>query len=295
MRIGLIQQANVADFDDNMSRLVESISECAGLGAEVVVMQELHNTLYFCQTEDPGLFDAAESIPGTSTMTFGLLAKHYKIVIVLSLFEKCAPGVYYNTAVVLDRDGTIAGRYRKMHIPDDPGYYEKFYFTPGDLGFAPIATSIGKLGVMVCWDQWFPEAARLMALRGADILIYPTAIGSDRSEGKEERARQYDAWVTIQRSHAIANGLPVVSVNRTGFEASPAGGGEGIHFWGGSFVAGPQGEVLGKIKGDVSDVLVTDIPDRVEAVRRIWPFFRDRRTDAYDGLAKRYIEGNGDR
>ena len=244
MRIGLVQQANTADIQGNVERLKANIRRAASEGAELVVLQELHNGLYFCQTEDTRLFDLAEPIPGPSTETFGELAKELGIVLVLSLFERRVPGLYHNTAVVLERDGSIAGKYRKMHIPDDPAYYEKFYFTPGDLGFEPIDTSVGRLGVLVCWDQWYPEAARLMAMRGADLLIYPTAIGWESSDTNEEKARQLGAWVTVQRGHAVANGLPVVSVNRVGHEPDPSGQTNGIRFWGNSFVAGPQGELL---------------------------------------------------
>ena len=253
------------------------------------MLQELHSGLYFCQTEDTGCFDLAETIPGPSTDTFGAVARELGIVIVTSLFERRAPGVYHNTAVVLEKDGSIAGRHRKMHIPDDPGYYEKFYFTPGDLGFDPIPTSVGKLGVLVCWDQWYPEAARLMALAGADLLIYPTAIGWDPGDCAEEQARQREAWLTVQRGHAVANGLPVVTVNRVGFEASPDGAGTGQLFWGTSFVAGPQGELLARGDEIREQVLAVDIDlARSEQVRRIWPFLRDRRIDAYQDLLKRY-------
>ena len=250
MRIGLVQQANTADIQGNVERLKTNIRRAASEGAELVVLQELHNGLYFCQTEDTRLFDLAEPIPGPSTETFGELARELGIVLVLSLFERRAPGLYHNTAVVLERDGSIAGKYRKMHIPDDPAYYEKFYFTPGDLGFEPIDTSVGRLGVLVCWDQWYPEAARLMAMRGADLLIYPTAIGWESSDTNEEKARQLGAWVTVQRGHAVANGLPVVSVNRVGHEPDPSGQTNGIRFWGNSFVAGPQGELLAELPND---------------------------------------------
>ncbi|MDD3957191.1 MAG: carbon-nitrogen hydrolase, partial [Proteiniphilum sp.] len=244
MKIGIIQQANSSDREDNMGRLLQKIGQLAAEGAELVVLQELHNGLYFCQTEDTEVFEQAEPIPGPSTHLFGQLAKEVGVVIVLSLFEKRAPGLYHNTAVVIEKDGSIAGIYRKMHIPDDPAYYEKFYFTPGDLGFHPVETSVGKLGVLVCWDQWYPEAARLMALAGAEILIYPTAIGWESSDSEEEKLRQQDAWVTLQRAHAVANGIPVVSVNRTGYEPDPSGQTKGIQFWGNSFVCGPQGEFL---------------------------------------------------
>jgi N-carbamoylputrescine amidase len=288
MKLGLVQQANTADRAANIAKLTASIRACAARGAELVVLQELHNGLYFCQTEDPANFDLAEAIPGPSTETFGALARELGVVLVLSLFERRMAGLYHNTAVVIERDGAVAGKYRKMHIPDDPAYYEKFYFAPGDLGFTPIPTSVGKLGVLVCWDQWYPEAARLMALAGADILIYPTAIGWESGDGEAEKARQRDAWVTVQRAHAVANGLPVVSVNRTGHEPDPSGATGGIRFWGGSFVAGPQGEILAQASADTDEVLVVDIdPARTETVRRMWPFFRDRRIDAFGDLVKR--------
>ena len=288
MKIGLIQQANTADRAANIAKLTASIRDCAARGAELIVLQELHNGLYFCQTEDPANFDQAESIPGPSTETFGALAKELGVVLVLSLFERRMAGLYHNTAVVIERDGTIAGKYRKMHIPDDPAYYEKFYFTPGDIGFTPIQTSVGKLGVLVCWDQWYPEAARLMALAGADLLIYPTAIGWETSDTESEQARQRDAWITAQRAHAIANGLPVISVNRTGFEPDPSGVTGGIRFWGSSFVAGQQGEIIAQASADSEETLVVDIDlARTETVRRMWPFFRDRRIDAFGDLTKR--------
>ena len=291
MKIGLIQQANTADRAANIAKLSASIRDCAARGAELIVLQELHNGLYFCQTEDPANFDQAEAIPGPGTDTFGALAKELGVVLVLSLFERRMAGLYHNTAVVIERDGSIAGKYRKMHIPDDPAYYEKFYFTPGDLGFAPIPTSVGKLGVLVCWDQWYPEAARLMALAGADLLIYPTAIGWETSDTEAEQARQRDAWITAQRAHAIANGLPVVSVNRTGFEPDPSGVTGGIRFWGSSFVAGQQGEIIAQASTDNEETLVVDIDlSRTETVRRMWPFFRDRRIDAFGDLTKRAIE-----
>lgn len=290
MRIGIIQQNNTADTTANIAKLQESIRACADQGAELIVLQELHNGLYFCQTEDTTLFDLAETIPGPSTELFGALAKELNIVIVLSLFEKRAPGLYHNTAVVMERDGSIAGKYRKMHIPDDPAYYEKFYFTPGDLGFKPIETSVGKLGVLVCWDQWYPEAARLMAMAGAEVLIYPTAIGWESSDTPEEKQRQLDAWVTVQRGHAVANGLPVISVNRTGHEPDPSGQTNGIQFWGNSFVAGPQGELLTVLSNDSESATVLDLDkERTENVRRWWPFFRDRRIDAFDDLNKRFL------
>lgn len=292
MRVGLVQQANTADIQGNVERLKANIRRAASEGAELVVLQELHNGLYFCQTEDTRLFDLAEPIPGPSTVTFGELAKELGIVLVLSLFERRAPGLYHNTAVVLERDGSIAGKYRKMHIPDDPAYYEKFYFTPGDLGFEPIDTSVGRLGVLVCWDQWYPEAARLMAMRGADLLIYPTAIGWESSDTDEEKARQLGAWVTVQRGHAVANGLPVVSVNRVGHEPDPSGQTNGIRFWGNSFVAGPQGELLAELPNDEETVRVVEVDmARSENVRRWWPFFRDRRIDAFDGLTERFLKG----
>ena len=292
MRIGLVQQANTADIQGNVERLKTNIRRAASEGAELVVLQELHNGLYFCQTEDTRLFDLAEPIPGPSTETFGELARELGIVLVLSLFERRAPGLYHNTAVVLERDGSIAGKYRKMHIPDDPAYYEKFYFTPGDLGFEPIDTSVGRLGVLVCWDQWYPEAARLMAMRGADLLIYPTAIGWESSDTDEEKARQLGAWVTVQRGHAVANGLPVVSVNRVGHEPDPSGQTNGIRFWGNSFVAGPQGELLAELPNDEEIVRVVEVDmARSENVRRWWPFFRDRRIDAFGGLTERFLKG----
>lgn len=290
MKVGLIQQKNTADRAANVEKLKANIRKAAGEGAELIVLQELHNGLYFCQTEDTSMFDLAETIPGPSTETFGALAKELDIVLVLSLFEKRAPGLYHNTAVVLEKDGTIAGKYRKMHIPDDPAYYEKFYFTPGDLGFEPINTSVGRLGVLVCWDQWYPEAARLMAMRGAEMLIYPTAIGWESSDTQEEKDRQLGAWVTIQRGHAVANGLPVISVNRTGHEPDPSGQTGGIQFWGNSFVAGPQGELLTVFPNDDEEVRVIAVDKtRGENVRRWWPFFRDRRIDAFGGLTERFL------
>ena len=290
MKVGLIQQANTCDRLDNIKKLKNNIRLCAEEGAELVVLQELHNGLYFCQAEDTQVFDQAETIPGPSTEEFGALAKELGIVLVLSLFEKRAPGLYHNTAVVLEKDGTIAGKYRKMHIPDDPAYYEKFYFTPGDLGFEPIETSVGKLGVLVCWDQWYPEAARLMAMKGAELLIYPTAIGWESSDTDEEKKRQLGAWVTIQRGHAVANGLPVIAVNRTGHETDPSGQTNGIQFWGNSFVAGPQGELLAELPNNHEEVRVVEIDKaRSENVRRWWPFFRDRRIDAFGGLTERFL------
>ena len=291
LKVGIVQQANTADTQHNIEKLKSNIREAAAQGAELVVLQELHNGLYFCQVEDTNNFDQAETIPGPSTDTFGALAKELGIVLVLSLFEKRAPGLYHNTAVVLEKDGSIAGKYRKMHIPDDPAYYEKFYFTPGDLGFEPIQTSVGKLGVLVCWDQWYPEAARLMAMRGADVLIYPTAIGWESSDKPEEKQRQKDAWVISQRGHAVANGLHVISVNRTGHEADPSGQTNGIQFWGNSFVAGPQGEFVTELSNDKEEVCVVELDMlRSEQVRRWWPFFRDRRIDAFQGLTQRFLD-----
>ena len=288
LKVGIIQQANTADHSDNKRRLKEAIRRVASEGAELVVLQELHNGLYFCQTEDVDTFDEAESIPGESTREFGELARELGIVLVLSLFERRAAGLYHNTAVVMERDGSIAGMYRKMHIPDDPAYYEKFYFTPGDLGFEPIETSVGRLGVLVCWDQWYPEAARLMALSGADLLIYPTAIGWESSDESGEQTRQSDAWQLVQRGHAVANGLPVVTVNRVGHEADSSGQTRGITFWGRSFVAGPQGELLAELdQSETTRVIEIDLA-RSERVRRWWPFLRDRRIDAFSDLTKRY-------
>ena len=291
MKIGIIQQANSSEREDNVRRLSEKIKQLAVEGAELVVLQELHNGLYFCQTEDTATFEQAETIPGPSTHLFGELAKETGLVLVLSLFERRAPGLYHNTSVVIEKDGSIAGKYRKMHIPDDPAYYEKFYFTPGDLGFHPIETSVGKLGVLVCWDQWYPEAARLMAMRGAEILIYPTAIGWESSDSNEEKKRQQEAWVTLQRGHAVANGLPVVSVNRTGHESDPSGQTNGIQFWGTSFVCGPQGEFLYRAPESEEIIQIVEVdPARTENVRRWWPFFRDRRIDAYAEITKRWID-----
>ena len=290
MRVGIIQQANTADREDNISRLQKKIRQLAQAGVELIVMQELHNGLYFCQSEDTAVFDQAETIPGPSTDLFGSLAKELEVVIVLSLFEKRAAGLYHNTSVVIEKDGTIAGKYRKMHIPDDPAYYEKFYFTPGDLGFHPIETSVGKLGVLVCWDQWYPEAARLMALAGAEVLIYPTAIGWESTDPEKERQRQLDAWVTLQRGHAVANGLPVIAVNRTGFEPDPSELTNGIHFWGNSFVCGPQGEFLYRTDSEEIASIIEIDRQRTENVRRWWPFFRDRRIDEYGQLTKRWID-----
>lgn len=291
MKVGLIQQHNSADRADNQRRLQEKVRQCAAQGAELIVLQELHNGLYFCQVEDVDQFDQAEPIPGPSTKLYGALAKELGVVIVLSLFEKRAVGLYHNTAVVIEKDGTIAGKYRKMHIPDDPAYYEKFYFTPGDLGFRPIQTSVGMLGVLVCWDQWYPEAARLMSLAGAEILIYPTAIGWESSDPEAEKERQTEAWMISQRGHAVANGLPVVSVNRVGWEEDPSGVTNGIMFWGNSFVAGPQGEVIARLSNTEEEVRVVEVSmKRSEDVRRIWPFLRDRRIDQYGDILKRYID-----
>jgi len=290
LKTGLIQTNNTDNVKNNRKNLEHQIRKVAAEGAELVVLQELHDSLYFCQTENVALFDLAEPIPGRSTDFYGELAAELQIVLVASLFEKRAPGLYHNTAVVFDKDGNIAGKYRKMHIPDDPAYYEKFYFTPGDQGFKPIQTTIGKLGVLVCWDQWYPEAARMMALQGAEILIYPTAIGWESSDTPEEKERQQNAWAISQRAHAVANGLPVVSVNRVGLEADPSGQTKGIQFWGHSFVAGPQGEVLGMAGSAAPENLIVEINlTRSEEVRRWWPFLRDRRIDAYD-LSKRYLD-----
>ena len=289
LKIGLLQQHNTAEREDNIRRLCEGIENLAQRGAQRIVLQELHNSLYFCQTENVDLFDLAEPIPGPSTERFGQLARQLGVVIVTSLFERRAPGLYHNTAVVIERDGTIAGRYRKMHIPDDPAYYEKFYFTPGDIGFQPIDTSVGRLGVLVCWDQWYPEAARLMALAGAQLLIYPTAIGYESSDTAEEQERQREAWTTVQRGHAVANGLPVVTVNRVGHEPDPSGQTRGIQFWGSSFVAGPQGELLFRAGTDKEESAIIDLDlDHSEHVRRWWPFLRDRRIDAYNDLRLRF-------
>lgn len=289
LKIGILQQHNVASRETNMTRLAEGIVDLARRGAELIVLQELHNSLYFCQTEDVDRFDLAEPIPGPSTRFFGDLAKALGVVIITSLFEKRAPGLYHNTAVVIERDGSIAGTYRKMHIPDDPAYYEKFYFTPGDLGFEPIDTSVGRLGVLVCWDQWYPEAARLMALAGAEILIYPTAIGYAASDTPQEQQRQREAWTTVQRGHAVANGLPVVAVNRVGFEPDPSHQTPGIQFWGSSFVAGPQGELFYRASDNEEESVIVNIDlDHSEDVRRWWPFLRDRRIDQYGEILKRF-------
>ena len=291
IKVGIVQQANTENRRDNMLRLKAGIEACARQGAQLVVLQELHNSLYFCQTENTACCDLAESIPGPSTDFYGEIARAEGIVLVTSLFERRAAGVYHNTAVVFDRDGSIAGKYRKMHIPDDPAYYEKFYFTPGDLGFKPIDTSLGRLGVLVCWDQWYPEAARLMALQGADLLIYPTAIGWESSDTAEEKARQREAWITVQRGHAVANGLPVIAVNRTGHETDPSGQTNGIQFWGSSFVAGPQGEIVWQAPDNAACTQVVDIDmARSEQVRRWWPFLRDRRIEAYHDITKRFID-----
>ena len=291
MKTGIIQQHNTADKKYNMQRLAESIKALASEGAELIILQELHNSLYFCQVENVNNFDLAEAIPGPSTEFFGSLAKELGVVIVTSLFEKRAAGLYHNTAVVIERDGTIAGKYRKMHIPDDPAYYEKFYFTPGDLGFHPIDTSVGRLGVLVCWDQWYPEAARLMALQGAEMLIYPTAIGFESSDEPAEQQRQREAWTTVQRGHAVANGLPVVAVNRVGHETDPSGMTGGIEFWGSSFVAGPQGELLYRASDHEEERKIIDIDlAHSEQVRRWWPFLRDRRIDKYTDIVKRFID-----
>lgn len=291
MKIGIIQQRNTCDISDNRKRLMDKIRKLAGEGAQLVVLQELHDSLYFCQVEDVDNFDLAISIPCNVTMAYSAIAHECGIVLVTSLFERRTTGLYHNTAVVFDTDGSIAGHYRKMHIPDDPAYYEKFYFTPGDLGFEPIDTSLGRLGVMVCWDQWYPEAARLMALRGAQLLIYPTAIGYESSDVEAEKLRQREAWMTVQRGHAVANGLPVVTVNRVGHEPDPSGQTKGIQFWGSSFIAGPQGELLFTAPTDTEIEQVVEIDmNRSEQVRRCWPFLRDRRIDYYSKLNKRYLD-----
>jgi N-carbamoylputrescine amidase len=289
LKVALVQQSNTDNAQDNMAKSIAGIRDAASQGAKLIVLQELHRSLYFCQTEDVDVFDLAETIPGPSTDTLGALAKELNVVIVSSLFEKRATGLYHNTAVVLETDGSIAGKYRKMHIPDDPGFYEKFYFTPGDLGFQPIQTSVGKLGVLVCWDQWFPEAARLMAMAGAEILIYPTAIGWDPRDEQDEQTRQKDAWVISQRAHAVANGVPVISCNRVGHESDPSGQSEGIQFWGNSFIAGPQGEILAEANNSDEQLLVVELDQaRSENIRRIWPYLRDRRIDHYQDLTKIY-------
>ena len=291
LKVGIIQQQNSSSIDDNRNRIADKIAELAKNGAQLIVNQELHDSLYFCQTESTDLCDLAVAIPSEATNFYAQLARENNVVIVTSLFERRAPGLYHNTAVVFEKDGSIAGKYRKMHIPDDPAYYEKFYFTPGDLGFEPINTSVGCLGVLVCWDQWYPEAARLMALRGAELLIYPTAIGTESTDTPDEQARQREAWITVQRGHAIANGLPVVSVNRVGLEPDPSGATNGITFWGSSFVAGPQGEFIYQAPTDTEIGTIVDIDmTRSEHVRRWWPFLRDRRIDAYDGIIKRFLD-----
>ena len=291
MKIGIIQQTCTGQPEENKKKLAANIADVAARGAELVVLQELHNSLYFCQTENTALFDLAEPIPGPSTEFYGTLARQHGIILVTSLFERRAAGLYHNTAVVFEKDGSIAGKYRKMHIPDDPAYYEKFYFTPGDLGFRPIRTSVGCLGVQVCWDPWYPEGARLMALAGAEILIYPTAIGYESSDTPEEQERQREAWTTVQRGHAVANGLPVIAVNRTGHEPDPSGQTAGIQFWGSSFVAGPQGEMLYRapVTEEVNEVVEVDLR-RSENVRRWWPFLRDRRIEHFDGLTRRFLD-----
>ncbi|MSN26327.1 MAG: acyltransferase [Geobacter sp.] len=289
LKTAMIQQSCTNDRDTNLRKSCEMIREAAVTGAKLIVLQELHTGPYFCQVEDPDLFDLAEPIPGPSSEALGALARELGVVIVASLFERRAPGLYHNTAVILEKDGTIAGTYRKMHIPDDPGFYEKFYFTPGDLGFKPIETTVGKLGVLVCWDQWYPEAARLMAMAGADLLIYPTAIGWDPNDSSEEQERQRDAWITVQRGHAIANGLPLLAVNRVGFETSTQHQDTGILFWGSSFAVGPQGEFLVEGSRDTEGVVYAELDlSRSERVRRIWPFLRDRRIDDYADLTRRY-------
>ncbi|RRD02783.1 carbon-nitrogen hydrolase [Prevotella sp. OH937_COT-195] len=299
LKIGMLQQHNTADIRHNIDRLAEDIENLAKRGAQLIVLQELHNSLYFCQTEDVRKFDLAEPIPGESTRFYGELARQFGVVIVTSLFEKRATGLYHNTAVVMEKDGSIAGKYRKMHIPDDPAYYEKFYFTPGDIGFRPIDTSVGRLGVLVCWDQWYPEAARLMALQGAEILIYPTAIGYDANDTEAEQQRQREAWTTVMRGHAVANGLPVIAVNRVGFEPTDPlrettddnKDKQGIQFWGASFVAGPQGEILHRASEAEEEAFIADIDlERSENVRRWWPFLRDRRIDKYNDITRRFID-----
>ena len=291
LKVGLIQQRCVADVDTNRQKLAANIEDVVTRGAELVVLQELHNSLYFCQVESVNNFDLAEPIPGPSTDFYGALARKFGVVLVTSLFERRAAGLYHNTAVVFEKDGSIAGKYRKMHIPDDPAYYEKFYFTPGDLGFLPIHTSVGKLGVQVCWDQWYPEGARLMALQGADLLIYPTAIGYESSDAPEEQERQREAWTTVQRGHAVANGLPVIAVNRVGLEEDPSGQTNGIQFWGSSFVAGPQGELLTRASNSEEENLVVTVDlAHSEQVRRWWPFLRDRRIEEFAPLSKRFID-----
>lgn len=289
MRVGIVQQSCGLDRQTNIQKSLDGIAQCAEQGARLVVLQELHCGIYFCQAEDPAMFDLAAPIPGPDTAIFSEAARRHGVVLVSSLFEKRAPGLYHNTAVVFEKDGSIAGKYRKMHIPDDPAYYEKFYFAPGDLGFEPISTSVGRLGVLVCWDQWYPEAARLMALAGAEMLIYPTAIGWESTDSEEEKKRQYEAWFLVQRGHAVANGLPLIAVNRVGYEPDWTGVTGGIHFWGQSFVVGPQGEVLFLADAAREQVAVVDVDlSRTEAVRRMWPFFRDRRIDYYQDLVRRF-------
>ena len=291
IKVGFIQQHNTNDINDNMQRLKKGIEQLAKQGAQLIVLQELHNSLYFCQIETVDSFDLAEPIPGPSTAFFSEIAAANNVVIVTSLFEKRAVGLYHNTSVVIEKDGSIAGKYRKMHIPDDPAYYEKFYFTPGDLGFTPIQTSLGKLGILVCWDQWYPEAARLMALNGAELLIYPTAIGYESSDAEEEKQRQREAWTTVQRGHAVANGLPVIAVNRVGFEPDPSQQTQGITFWGSSFVAGSQGEFIYRASETEEECTIVEIDlQRSELVRRWWPFLRDRRIDEYHNITKRFID-----
>ena len=291
IKVGFIQQHNTNDINDNMQRLKRGIEQLAKQGAQLIVLQELHNSLYFCQIETVDNFDLAEPIPGPSTAFFSEIAAANNVVIVTSLFEKRAAGLYHNTSVVIEKDGSIAGKYRKMHIPDDPAYYEKFYFTPGDLGFVPIKTSLGKLGILVCWDQWYPEAARLMALNGAELLIYPTAIGYESSDAEEEKQRQREAWTTVQRGHAVANGLPVIAVNRVGFEPDPSQQAQGITFWGSSFVAGSQGEFIYRASETEEECTIVEIDlQRSEQVRRWWPFLRDRRIDEYHNITKRFID-----
>ncbi|KAA6313725.1 N-carbamoylputrescine amidase [termite gut metagenome] len=290
IKVGLVQQANTSVIETNLKNLARNIGDCVQQGAQLVALQELHNSLYFCQTENTDLFDLAESIPGPSTGFYSALAATHQIVLVTSLFEKRATGLYHNTAVVFDRDGSIAGKYRKMHIPDDPAYYEKFYFTPGDMGFEPIQTSLGKFGVLICWDQWYPEAARLMALKGAEVLIYPTAIGWESSDTDDEKSRQLNAWIISQQAHAVANGLPVISVNRVGHEPDPSGQTNGILFWGNSFAVGPQGEFLAQASNSQENLIVEIDLLRSESVRRYWTFLRDRRIEEYGGITQRFID-----
>lgn len=291
MHVALIQHRNAADRDANLAATAAAVTEATRDGAQLVVLAELHTGPYFCQVETPAEFDRAEAVPGPSTEVLATIARDNRVVLVGSLFERRAAGVYHNTAVVFERDGSLAGRYRKMHIPDDPGYFEKYYFTPGDLGFRPIETSVGRLGVLVCWDQWYPEAARLMALAGAELLIYPTAIGWDPKDTPEEHERQRDAWITVQRGHAVANNLPVLACNRVGFEPDPSGASAGATFWGTSFVAGPQGEFLAQAGAEEPEILLAEVdPRRTELIRRHWPFLRDRRIDAYEGLLRRYLD-----